>query len=306
MRHIGGGRRVGRRTHAGLIGVQAALDAPHDAGAGEAAENGLEIKGGAEDHAEHAGETGDVHDHDDQGDDNVQDAHQGDEHFGYPGKTSAAAEDADPKQDGENGADHIGGSGVIEGKAAEGVLGVIRCKHVIPDHIGENQDNGKDHTEPALSEGILHVVGGSAVAASVAVAFFIDLCQGRFHKGRGPAEDGRDPHPENGAGTAKAERGGDTHDIAGSDTGGGRDHQRAEGRGCAEIDRLLLYDANGFPEKAKLQKPGSNREVDPCQHKKQGDDIGLVKDPADGVDDIVNGIDHDFTSLFCGWGYDFL
>ena len=43
--NAGGSGGIRSRTHAGLVGVQAALDAKHHHRAGEAAEDGLEVEG---------------------------------------------------------------------------------------------------------------------------------------------------------------------------------------------------------------------------------------------------------------------
>ena len=45
MRYRRAGGSVGSGTYAGLVGEQSPLDPVHDAGAGEAAEDGAEIKG---------------------------------------------------------------------------------------------------------------------------------------------------------------------------------------------------------------------------------------------------------------------
>ena len=204
--HVGRGGSVGGRAHAGLVGVQAAFDAPHDAGAGEAAENGLEIEGGMEDVAEHGAEAGDVREDNDQGDDHVQHAHDGHQHLGHPGQAFAAAENADAEEHCQHTADDVGGILIVEAEAREGALGVVGRQHVVAHHVGEDEDDGEDNAQPALAEGLLHVIGGAAVAVALTVALLVDLGERGLHKRGGAAEDRRDPHPEDRAGAAEAER----------------------------------------------------------------------------------------------------
>ena len=224
--HVGRGRRVGGRAHTGLVGVQAALDAPHDAGAGEAAEDGLEVKSGLENVFEHRAEVGDMPKDHDEGDDHVQHAHHGHEDLGDLGESFSAAEDADAEQHRENAADdhrHIHSETgdlkrlFIEAEALEGALGVVGREHVVAHHVGEDQDDGEDHAQPALAQALLHVVGGAAVAVALAVALLVDLGEGGLHKRGGAAEDRRDPHPEDRARAAEADSRRDTHDVAGAD-----------------------------------------------------------------------------------------
>ena len=47
-------------------------------------EDGTEVKGGAEDHPEHAGERRDVRDDDEQRHEHIEDAHDGDKHKSFP------------------------------------------------------------------------------------------------------------------------------------------------------------------------------------------------------------------------------
>ena len=226
MAHVGRGRRVGCRAHAGLVGVQAALDAPHHAGAGEAAEDGLEVKCGPEDILEYSAEAGDMRENHNEGDDHVQHAHHGHEDLGHFGEPLAAAEDADAEQDREHAADdhrHVHRETgdlkrlLIEAEALEGALRVVGREHVVAHHIGEDQDNGEDHTQPALAQALLHIVGRAAIAAAVAVALLVDLGEGGLHKRGGAAEDGRDPHPEDRARAAEADGRRDAHDVARAD-----------------------------------------------------------------------------------------
>ena len=56
MGHICGCGSVRSGAHACLVGIQATLNAEHDAGAGEAGENSLKIKGLAKDFPQNSGQ----------------------------------------------------------------------------------------------------------------------------------------------------------------------------------------------------------------------------------------------------------
>ena len=67
--------RVRSGAHAGLVGIQAALNAKHDAGAGKAGENSLKIKGLAKDFAQNSGQLIDIDKRQNKGYRNVDNAH---------------------------------------------------------------------------------------------------------------------------------------------------------------------------------------------------------------------------------------
>ena len=92
--HIRRGGRIRRRAHAGFVGIQAALDALHHGRACKAAEDGPEIKCIRENSAQNAGEQADMHDDDGEGDQNVDDAHDRNEHAGDLGQALRAAQHA--------------------------------------------------------------------------------------------------------------------------------------------------------------------------------------------------------------------
>ena len=159
MGYICGGRRVGRRAHTGFVGVKAALDTPHHAGACKAAEYCLEVKRRGEYVLEHQGQSRYVHDDDDKGYDYVQKSHCRNENAGDVRKALAAAEDADREQNGKDSADDDRGRGlIVEAEGLEGILGVEGCQHIVADNIGQDEDNGKDNAQPALLERVLYVV----------------------------------------------------------------------------------------------------------------------------------------------------
>lgn len=67
--------RVRGRTDTGFVRVEASLDAVDEAGSGHAAEDSLEVEGVFEDDAEHVRDVLHVGDDDDEGDEDIEDAH---------------------------------------------------------------------------------------------------------------------------------------------------------------------------------------------------------------------------------------
>ena len=299
MGHIGGSRGIGRRTHTGFVGVQTALDALHHSAAGKATEDGLEVKGAGEDLAEHGGDQLDVDaDHGDRHQ-NIDDTHHGNQNTGNVGQTLGTAQHTGGKQNGQNRTDDDGGAAAVEAEAGEGGLQVVGGQHIVADGIGADQHNGKNHAQPTLLETAFDVVGGTAVAGAVLIALFVDLCQRGLNEGGSAAQNGGDPHPEHGAVAAHADSGGHAHDVAGADTGGGGDHQCAEGGDTALFSGLLGDNADGFAEQTELDQTGADGEVQSCGQQ-ENRHPRIIQESADGIDHIVNGCKnriHSFLSF---------
>ena len=299
MRNFGACCGIGGRAHARLIRVKATLDAPHDARAGEAAENGLEIKCADEYCLEHCGDVGNIHDEYHERDDYIQYAHDGDENAGDLRKTQAAAEYACAEQNGEDAADYVrSGFGIIEAKAAEGRLSIIRSEHIVAHSIGEDENYRKDNAEPALLEAVLHIVRRSTVARAVFVLALIDLRKRGLDERGSAAEDGGYPHPEDCTRAAEDERRGNADDVARADTGCGGDHERTE-RGYATL--LLGFFADDLyrlAEQAYLQKSRADGEVHTRNEQEQRHNVRLVQYTTDGVYNAVNFFYHVILSFF--------
>ena len=172
-----------------------ALDAVHQAGAGQTAEDGLEVKGLGEDAAQHLGQQAEVHHNDDQRDQHVQAAHEGDQGGGDLHDALAAAHDAVAHQQGQDGADDPGGGfRVIEAVSGEGGLEIVGGQHIEAAGVGQDQGESEDDGQGTAVKGGLNVVGGAAVALTrLRVPALVDLGQGGLHKGGGAADDGDRP-----------------------------------------------------------------------------------------------------------------
>ena len=285
--HIGAGRRVGSAAAAGLVGVQAALDAVHHAGGGEAAEDGPEVKGIAEDAAQHLGQQGDVGEDDHQRHQHVHNAHHGHQQGGDLYHPLAAAQQAVAHQHSQHTADDPGGGfGVVEAVHAEGGLQVVGGQHVEAHRVGGDHEHAEQHSQQAAVQSGLDVVGGAAVAAvAVAVTLFVDLGQGALHKGGSTAHQGDDPHPEHSAVTAQADGGGNAHNVAGAHAGRGGHHQRLEGGYVALLAGLFGDYADGFAKHTQLDEFGA--EGVPQATGQQQDDQQLgIHEVADHANDL--------------------
>ena len=137
VRDHGGGGGVRRGTDTGFVRVEASLDAVDEAGSGHAAEDGLEVEGVFEDDAEHVRDVLQIGDDDDEGDEDIEDAHGRNDRTRELDDPLAAAEDAVSGRDGEDGTDDGGGGlRVIERVRLEGGLQVVRAEQLEPEGVG--------------------------------------------------------------------------------------------------------------------------------------------------------------------------
>ncbi|MPM23790.1 hypothetical protein SDC9_70264 [bioreactor metagenome] len=225
--YVGSRGGVGGRTNARFVGVKPPLDAIHHAGTRDTRENRLKIERVSEDFFEYGGNQAYVGKQHDQRNDNVQQAHEGDDGAGGLDHAAAAAQNAPTHENRQNRADDPRRAfGIVEAVHREGGLQVIGGQHVEPARIGENQTHGEQNGKTAVVKGRFNVIGRAAVAVAVFVPALVDLRQGAFHKRGGAADDGDQPHPKHRAVAAQTYRGGNTHDVSGAHAGGGGDHQR--------------------------------------------------------------------------------
>ena len=298
VRDVGRGGRVRRRAHAGLIGVQAALDAPHDARTGEAAERRLEIERITEDVGDDAREDLDVHEHDDERHHDIQQTHDRHEHARDIGQALAAAEHARGEQHRQDRADDVRRAALgVEAKAGESVLQVVGGKHVVAHDIRQDEHDGEDDAEPTLVQCLLHVIRRAADAAALAVLFLIDLRERGLDECARSAEQRHDPHPEHGAEAAEADGRGHADDVAGADARRRGHHERAERGNAALLLRLFRDDVDGLAKQAELDQTGADREIQARDDQKQRHDVRLVQKAADRIDHTVNFVNHDLSPL---------
>ena len=263
MADIGCGCCIRCRTDTGFVGIEAALDTVDHAGAGHAAEDGLEVEGIGEDHGEDLRQAGNVEDDDDERCQDIDAAHERNQDRCDLDDALAATDEAVGDESRKNGADDPRRRRrVVEAVDQERRLHVERAEQVEAAGISHDQGKGEEDAEPALVHGRFNVVGRTAVAVAQGIAALVNLGQRAFNEGRSPADDGQKPHPENGTGTAQADCRRDADDIARTDTGRRRNHEGLERRYFPGFRRFFHDDADTFREQAQLDTarlPGKNK-----------------------------------------------
>ena len=255
--------RIRCRTDTGFIGIEAALDAVDHAGAGHAAEDGLEVEGIGKDHGEDLRQAGNVEDDDDERCQDIDAAHDRDQDGRDLDDALAAADETVSDEGRKDGTDDPRRRRrVIEAVDQERRLHVERAEQVEAAGIGQNQGKGEEDAEPALVHGRFNIIGRAAIAVAQGIAALVNLGQRTFDEGRSPTDEGQKPHPENGTGTAQADCRRDADDIARTDTGRRRNHEGLERRYFPGFRRFFHDDADTFREQAQLDTarlPGKNK-----------------------------------------------
>ena len=103
----------------------------------------------------------------------------------------------------------------------------------------------------------------------------VDLRERRLDEGRGAAERGNDPHPENRAGTAESHGGGDARDVTDADARGRGNHQRAEGGHAAFLLRGLHDDAERFDKHAQRKRASEEKEEEANRDQKRDEQVRI-------------------------------
>ena len=220
---------VGGGAHTGLIGEEAPGHAvAHgllDADTNSAAQNGLGSESAHKDHAEGLGDGGDVGKNHDQCADEVAHRHDGYQLLGDGGNALHAAQEDEGRHHRQH---HAGNQlGHMEG-GVESTADGVGLDHVA--HEAQSQDDS--HGEEArqeLAEAPLEpgpdVVHRAADDLPLVVAGLVLLGQHRLAVDGGHAEEGGQPHPEDGAGAAGEEGCTAAHNVAGA-------HLCGNGGGC--------------------------------------------------------------------------
>ncbi len=233
MLDFGSRGRVRARALAGLVRVDAALDAPADRRAD--ARHGRE--GVRDDQHEDPRQLPDVQQDDDDRQQHVTDGHERHHDLREMRDTLDAAEDDEAEQQHDaHGRDQLGVGhrserGFEDAGAAEGEIGRVadgvRLHRREQQAYGEDGRDGEDPRVPFLAHGLLDVI--RRAAAELALVFFlVDLAERRFDVGGCRAEERDDPHPEDGTGAAETDCCGDAGDVAGADAARQRHRQRLE------------------------------------------------------------------------------
>lgn len=237
----------GGGAHPGLVGEEAAghpvahgllhpdaAGAPQHGGGGEGAHKDL-----AEGVADGAGVKG-------QGDgaaQDVDDGHEGDDLLGERGDAADAADEDKAGQHGDDDAhdQFVGAKGGGEGRG-DGV-GLDHVPHKAQGEDDEDREEDGQHPAETPFKGGFYVVDRPADDRAVLLGA-VGLCQAGLGKDGGHAEEGGEPHPEDGAGPAHDDGGGGPRQVAGAHLGG---HGGGQG-----LKRAHAVVAGLFPAEADL------------------------------------------------------
>ena len=225
---------VGRGAHTGLVGEQAALralgDGELDGVAEAAADDGLRLKGVAEDHGEGLGNVLDTDNEHDEAAEEEHRRHEGHDLFRHGRKALHAAEENERADDDQHDAD---------APRWDAERGLHRCADGVGLHHAAHEterqrDGDGEEAREELAEfamkGRRDVVDRAALDRAVGFDDARLLRERRFRVDRGHAEKRDDPHPEHRARAAGEDRARDADDDAGADlssNGGGERLKRA-------------------------------------------------------------------------------
>ena len=219
---------------AGFVRVDTALDAPAD----RRSDAGHGREGIRYDQADNTGQFADVQDDDADRQHDIGERHERHDDLGYVRDALDAAknddaQDGGDRQPGDELRDrHRPGKGIDDFIAAEGKLGRVgngvRLDPGQQKAAGDDRGNREDPGVPLLAQRFFDVIRGSPSILTF-VNFLVDLSQRRLDVGRRRAQQGDDPHPENGTRPAKADGGSDPGDVAGTYTSGQGNGQCLEG-----------------------------------------------------------------------------
>ena len=198
-----------------------------------------------------------IHNEENDGDNEVNHSHGRYDFGGGLGNGLEAAEGDDGYQDGDDGTGNVGGN--AESRVHRGNDGVHLGGGAAAQHGGHNAEEGKCYGQrfPFLSQAHFNVVHRTAGNISLIIHLPEFHGQAAFGKFSGHAEEGGQPHPEEGAGAAQFDGGGHAYDVAGAYGGcqGG-----AEGFEGINVPVSLVPG-----EENELQRPGQFHDLQETQ-----------------------------------------
>lgn len=226
--HGGAGVGVRGGAHTGLIGEQAAGHAePHcvaDGNAGRAAHDGGRLERAHKNHAECFGEHGDVASNDNQAAHDIDAGHDGNQLLHYGGQSCSASDKDEGGDDCQHHAhshrrdvDVSGGEDLRE-RRADGI-GLYHIAHEAQGQYDKDSEHCRQYFAETAFERGLDIVDGSAGDFAVFRGTEV-LGQRGLRVDRGHAEEGAEPHPEDGSRTAAHQSGSRACQIAGPHLGG--------------------------------------------------------------------------------------
>ena len=293
-------------AHTGLVGEQAALGTLRNRGldgvAEAAADDGLGLEGILEDHADGGGDVLDADDQDDQAAEQEDSRHDGDDLLRDGGEALYAAKEDERADRDEDDTDDPGGN--AEGGLHRGADGVglhHAAEEAECQRDGDGEEAGEELAEAAL-KGRRDVVDRTALDVAVLFDDAGLLGERRFRVDRGHAEEGDDPHPEDGAGAAGQDRAGRADDVARTDLSGDGGGERLERAHAAVMllaaqRQVAEHAVPALFEAAQLHEAGLDGV--PQAHAEQQEHENVVAQV--GVDVAYNGIQGAFDGFKHGY-----
>lgn len=285
MLGVGSSGGHGDGTLTGFIGHQTALDTLNQGDAESAAKDGFRTEGLGEDGVEEPGDAGDVQDDEHQDGEDIDHGHDGHDDVGDLGHLFGAAEGHEGHQDDEDGkGDPVDGSACGDLTAGEdgghgdyGGDGVEALCRQAEEGV-EDIEQGQGYTYPCSALQQTAAVEGETADVLIVLFLLEDLGQGGFGEGGGHAEEGGEPHPEQGAGAADADGAGDAQDVARPYPHRSGEQEGGQG-GDARLGLLGLEDVEAVLEFPHLDEAQLAGEEDAGADQK---DDGQAEVPQDG------------------------
>lgn len=240
--YVSGGGDVSDGTETGLVGEHTPLESGDDYGSHGSSKGTGHSEGVAEDHGDRVDYAVYVEAYGNDGEDDPQDGHDGNDLGGELGDGLESLEqDHCRKARDDQGEDEVV---VIElERAAEGVGGVTGLDSDESDSESKNEEYCGDDPDPSASETFQSVICRTAVEVAVLLLLLVYLSESGLHEAAGGPYDGEYPHPEDRTGTSHDDGGSDSRYISDAYTGAHSDAKRFE-RG--DLGGLLTF---GHPGK---------------------------------------------------------
>ena len=280
VRNACSSRGVRSGTHAGFVGVQAALDAEHNDRASKTAEDRLEIERRREHKAEHRGELADIAHGSPHSNRDVNERHNRNNDRGDDADALRAAKDDDGGHSRKHDTARDGGlrrhfavAGVIRQRARS----IERLQAVEAEREAQDEQHGEHHAQPALAQTLLDVISRAATKFAVFAANLEDLRQSRFDECRRGADNRHKPHPEHSTRAARGDCGCNAGDVARANAARSGHHERLERRdGMLAANMLLLGELGEHVfDVANLHGLGTNGVPNARCHKQRQQDVGI-------------------------------
>ena len=306
--HVGGGVNHDGGAEAGLVGENAPLEAPGhglgDHGPADAAGGGFKVEGAGKNGSEGRRNPADVHADDDQGADDKEDGHEGHDALVGGGDPLQPADNHQrQKHDDHDAGDQIHRAGIRGNQRVDALGDGSHLAHVADAEGSQHREDGEQHGQHRagnlavlhLADAVLQIVHGAAAPFAPLIPAAEEKAQHVFRIIGHHADDGGDPHPENGAGAAHGNGVGHAGDVSRADGGGQGGAQGLElGDGMpvvavANSFFLLEQTPDGVgphvAEAAELEEPGQHG------HQNAGADQEHQRGnaPDHAVDGVIDG-----------------